>query len=315
MPDQLKLHLVVLAWGLTAVLGKLIGVPAAEVVMWRTFLATGGLVVVALAMGVTVRPGWREAAKLTGTGIVLGLHWVLFFTAAKVANVSICLVGAPTMLLWGTLLERLLLGGRRIKHYELVLGLIMILAVWIVYRGEISYSWGLTISLASAVVASLFGVINGELIKKHHPVTITVYEMGGACLVSGLGLWGMTAAGWEVYAWPGLRDWGLILILALVCTVAAYAVYVELLRRLSVFAINLANNMEPVYGILLATLVFGRAEKMTPGFYAGTGVILAAVLVHPMLVRRYESVGGASPSSPSSPSSSSRSSRPGGSAE
>ena len=141
-------------------------------------------------------------------------------------------------------------------------------------------------ALGSALLAAVFSVINGNLTQKHSPYQITFYEMAGACLFTllfmpvyseflsdGVGI---------QWAWEGM-DWFWLLILGGICTVYAFSVSVDLMKRLSVFSINLTVNLEPVYGIVLAVLIFGESEKMTPQFYLGTAIILVSVLSYPIL--------------------------------
>src|SRR5690606_37797841 len=113
---------------------------------------------------------------------------------------------------------------------------------------------------------------------------ITFYEMIGACLFTALIL-----LGYQVYYMdvalqlvPTAMDWLWLFLLAGICTVYAFSVSVELMKRLTAFAVNLTVNLEPVYGIILAVLLFGEKEKMTPGFYLGTSVILLSVCLYPL---------------------------------
>jgi drug/metabolite transporter (DMT)-like permease len=155
----------------------------------------------------------------------------------------------------------------------------------VIFSFEGGYWLGLFMALASAFLAAVFSVINGKLTQKHSPYQITFYEMAGACLFSALFMPIYT----QFISQDGLKmnwegnDWFWLLILGGVCTVYAFSVSVELMKRLSVFTINLTINLEPVYGIILAVLVFGESEKMTPQFYLGTAIILVSVLSYPVI--------------------------------
>lgn len=282
MRDHLKLHLVVLAWGFTAILGRLIDLPAVQLVVWRTLLAALGLYGVARMFRVSVRLPAAATAVLLGTGTLIGVHWILFFMAAKVSNATISVAGLPTTILWCSLLEAAFVPGKRLRWYEVVLGLMMVAAVWLILQFEFRYSFGLLLSLASAAVGSVFAVLNSRLVRHHHFSVISFYQMSGGCLVTLLAVPFM-----ESWTAPGAADLGWLLILSLVCTVYAYTAYVELLRRLSVFTINLVYNLEPVYGILLAAMILHEHHSLSPQFYAGTGVIVLSVLAHP-LIQRWE---------------------------
>ncbi|AMR28832.1 hypothetical protein A0257_18180 [Hymenobacter psoromatis] len=293
LKDYLKLHFIVLLWGFTAILGKLLTVPPVELVFWRTLLASTGLAGLLLAR----RLGWRvapaEALKLLGVGALVAAHWITFFLAARLSSVSVCLAGLATLALWTSLLEPLLL-WRRVRPYEVGLGLLAMLGLYLISQAEFNQLTGLLVAVASAGLSALFSVLNSQLVKRHAPVRLTFYEMLGACgsivlffpiysryFTQGVGL---------RLAWHGL-DWLWLLLLAGVCTVYAFSSSVELMKRLSAFVVNLTINLEPVYGIVLAQALFvlrvpgfGQ-EKMAGGFYAGTVLILASVLVHPVLDR------------------------------
>ena len=281
--DQLKLHGVVLAWGLTAVIGVLIHLPALELVVWRTAIAAAALAVIAPLLGGRLRVPGRTALGLLASGALIGAHWMFFFGAGKVSNATITVAALPTTLIWSALLEWWWY-GKRPRPYEVVLGLLMIPAVWVMVRFEFRHSLGFWFSIGAAVVGSVFAVINGRLAQKHHYATITFHQMLGACL--SLLPWLLARGG---VRWPAASDLGWLLVLSLVCTVYAFTMYVELLRRVSVFAVNLVYNLEPLYAMALASLFLGEHRELHPGFFFGVALMIGVVLAHPFLKRRDES--------------------------
>ena len=284
--DYLQIHLVVLAWGLTAILGRLIEVPAVEVVVWRTGIAALGFGLAARVWGVPLRVERRDALRLLGTGLLIGWHWVLFFLSARLATASIALAAMPTAMLWCSLMEPLVDGSRKWRPGELVVGGVMVGAVWLIYQVELSHWWGFTVGLAAAVLAAVFSVINKQLVKQWHGLTIGAYQMAGAFAGVVVALPWMAASGEAWLQAPSAIDWLWLTVLAVVCTVGAYLGYMDALKRVSVFTINVIYNMEPVYGIVLATLVFGAEEVMSAGFYAGAAIIVGVVVGLPW-VRRW----------------------------
>ncbi len=287
MRDYLQLHLVILAWGFTAILGKLITLPALDVTVWRTGLAAAGFGLVALATRRSLRLPRLETLKLLGIGWIIGWHWVLFFLAARLSTASVCLAAMPTGMLWCSLIEPLVNGRRRWHLGELVTGAVMVAAVALIYQVELRYWLGLSVGLVSALLAACFAVTNKQFAHRHAFAVLCFYEMAGAFAACVLTLPFFSHR--LLALAPSRADLGWLLVLSLVCTVAAYAGYVDVLRRMSVFTINVVYNLEPVYGILLAALVFGDKEKMSGGFYLGASVIVGAVLLMP-LVRRPEPV-------------------------
>ncbi|MEB2786657.1 DMT family transporter [Algoriphagus persicinus] len=282
--DYLMLHLIVLIWGFTAILGLLISLPAIELVFYRTLIASVGVAGLFLLKKKNLLIPFPSMIKVTGVGFVIAMHWILFFWSARVSTASVCLAGMATTSLWTAFVEPLF-NRTKIKWYEVGLGLMVISGLLVIFSFESGYWLGLSMALASAFLAAVFSVLNGKLAHKHNPYQITFYEMAGACLFTLLFMPiysnFMTNEGLQLN-WIGY-DWFWLFILGGICTVYAFSVSVELMKRLSVFSINLTVNLEPVYGIVLAVLIFGESEKMTPQFYLGTGIILISVLTYPVL--------------------------------
>ena len=279
--DHLKLQVVLILWGVTAVLGALIMLPAPEIVAFRTAIAS-------VILGVILRKRllipMGDALKFTVTGFVIGAHWVTFFLAVKIANVSICMVGIATLSLWTAILEPLFVRGRRFRLIDLLFGTVVIIGVALIYRGELKYSSGFLIALLSAFLAGVFSVINSFHIKKSGPYLITFYEMMGACLFAAATLLFLPG---ERDLVPSLHDWFYLFLLGGLCTVVAFSEYVNLLKRFSLFAINFASNLEPIYGILLAAFILKDYKDLGPGFYAGASVIILAILCYPVVRRLF----------------------------
>lgn len=286
--DFIKLHFIVFLWGFTAILGNEMTIPATDVVMYRTVLAS---VVLAGFMYFKQKSFGADKAYIGGlilTGLVISAHWFLFFESARVSNVSVCLAGMATTTFWTSLIEPVL-NKRKVRVFEVGLGLIVISGLYVIFRFEFNNALGLTLAMASAFMAALFSVLNAKFTKVLSQYTITLYEMVAAAI-------GITIfipiykhfflAEPAVYALPTIRDWGLLLILSVVCTVYAFSASVELMKRITAYVVNLTVNLEPVYGIILAVIIYGENEEMSGGFYYGTLIILAAVLSYPIIRRR-----------------------------
>lgn len=282
--DYLLLHLIVLIWGFTAILGLLVSMPALELVFYRTLIASLGLALLFAWKRTAIWVPLPHLFKILGVGVLIALHWILFFWSARVSTASVCLAGMATTSLWTAFVEPFF-NRSKIKWYEVALGLLVISGLLVIFKFETGYWLGLSMALASAFLAACFSVINGRLTRQHDPYQLTFYEMTGACLAILLVMpfysaWFTDGAGIQ-WGWLGY-DWFWLLILGGICTVYAFSVSVELMKRLTVFSINLTINLEPVYGIVLAVLIFGEREKMTPEFYLGTLIILISVLIYPV---------------------------------
>ncbi len=290
LTDYLHLHFLVLIWGFTAILGLLLEPLAAPaVVVYRTGMATLGLGAVLLISRQSLSVPPSDRLRLLGTGVLLGLHWLAFFGAARLANASVCLAGMATSSLWASLLEPLIL-RRRVRGLEVIMGAVVMAGLYLIFRFEFDKVAGLLVAIFSAMLSSLFTVINSRFTQRLPALVISFYELAGAFLTSlillGLYLWneGQTA---DMLIPQRPMQWLWLLLLAGVCTVYAYTAGVQLLRKFSPYLAVLTVNLEPVYGIMLAVLIFGKSENMTPGFYAGTLVILIAVLAYPFLTNRF----------------------------
>lgn len=281
----LQLHLLVFVMATTAILGELIHMPAAGLVVWRTALAAVGAGLwVTLVRRKPVWPGLRMAASLFGIGLIVGIHWVSFFAAIKLSNISICLAGFATVSLFTAFTEPLF-EKRRIRPFEVLLGLLVLAGIALVAGFERGNILGLAVAMLSALLAAIFPVFNRRLVTSGgDPLTMVGWEMIGACAAA-LALLPWIGGGVSLFDWRGL-DWLWLLLLAWACTVFAHAFHIHLLRHLSAYTVNLAINFEPVYGILAAAILFHEHKQLTPFFYLGMGTILLANLLHVLVMRR-----------------------------
>ena len=283
----LQIHFCVLLWGFTAILGKLITLPALPLVWWRMLI-----VVVALALVPGVWRGLRAMSRrllfaYAGIGVLVSLHWLTFYGAIKLSNAS---VGATCIAL-ATVFTALVepwLARRRFSKRELALGIAVLPGVALVVGGvPSSMRLGIAVGTLSALLVALFGSLNKRLVEHADPLTVTALELGAGTLV-------MTAlaplmpllfpafAG-KLFVLPGLHDALYLLGLSLACTLLPFTLSLVALRHMSAFAAQLAVNLEPVYAIILAIVLLGEQRELTPRFYLGVAIILAAVLLYPLI--------------------------------
>ncbi|MES2795011.1 MAG: EamA family transporter [Bacteroidota bacterium] len=271
-----ELHFVVVLFGFTAILGKLITLSALELVFYRTLLASLGLFGLIYVLKKSVLINKKDIIKLFGIGIIVSLHWFLFFYSARVSNVSVSLVGLATSTLWIALLQPFF-SKSAIRISEICLGVTMILGLYLIFNSDLNNWLGLLLSIGSGLMQAVFSLFNSKFTQKYHSFIITFYEMAGAFLTTGLFLFFSNQTSIFTGSYPNLQNLLWLLILAFLCSVYAYSAVVRLLKNISAFSVNLAINLEPVYGIILAYFIFGEAEKMTIGFYFGTFIICLAV--------------------------------------
>lgn len=286
--DYLKLHFLVFLWGFTAVLGKLVSIPSVEMVFYRTLLAAIGMAALIIMMRGTFATNRSDLIKILLTGIIVAIHWLTFFASGRIANPSTSLVGFATCSFWAAILEPLA-KRKQIQPLEIGLGLVVIVGLYIIFAGNFQYPLGLVLGIISGLTAAMFSVINSKLVVRVNSYTITFYEMLSACvfILICLPLYkNYLAEDGLLHLVPLWQDWIYIAIMAWACSVYAYSAAINLTKKLSVFFIQLALNLEPVYGITLALIVFGQKEVMGLNFYIGTVIILSAVALYPILKRR-----------------------------
>jgi drug/metabolite transporter (DMT)-like permease len=287
--EYFKLHFIVFLWGFTAILGKLITLPPVEMILYRTVLATIGLGAIMLFRKSDFRVESKDVPGLFLTGAIIAAHWIAFFGSARMANVSISLVGFGTASLWTAIIEPVS-RGRRIKGFEVFLGLCVIAGIVIIFSFDDGHRAGFLVAILSGLLASLFAVVNARYTERIAAGAITLYEMAGAALSIAVFL-PFYSRYWvddgTLSLVPTAHDWIYLLILSGVCTVFAFAVMLRLMRKIPVFFIQLTINLEPVYGILMALVVFGEDERMDVRFYIGSLIIISSILAYPLLRRRY----------------------------
>lgn len=293
MSDKLRaylyLHFCVFIWGFTAILGKLISLKTVPLVWWRVFLASGTLLLLLPArqwLGLSRRMVWR----LSLIGFLVGIHWLCFYGAIKLSNASVAVATMATTSFFAALMEPLIL-KQRIKWFELGIGLLVLPGMALVV-GNINWEMrvGFGVGIIGAWLASVFSSLNKKLIEHQPPppLVMSFVELSAATLICTLMLPFLYWQSTEIQLMPKGSDWYWLLILAWVCTLLPYYLSLKAMRHVSAFAINLTLNLEPVYGILLAALVFREDKELNPNFYLGMAVILLAVFSHPFLKKRFD---------------------------
>jgi len=280
----LQIHFCVLLWGFTAILGKAITLPALPLVWWRMTLVTAALLVI---------PGfWRGMAKLSsrqiaifaGIGTVVAAHWLTFYGAIKLSNAS---VAATSMALSPVLIAIVepLIVGRRFDLRELFFGIAVIPGVALVVGGTpLQMRSGIAFGVLSAFFVAIFGSLNKRFIDEGDALSITGLEMGAGALILAMAS-PLFPKSESAFVLPDQHDAILLFVLAMGCTLLPFALSLVAQRHLTAFATGLAVNMEPVYAIMLATVIFGEQRELGAAFYAGVGIIFVIVFSHPLLVR------------------------------
>ena len=285
--NLLILHFTVLIWGFTGVLGSLISISAIHLVWYRVLIAAVTLIVYHAATGKVVSVHKIDMLKFMGVGLLVGLHWVLFFQAIKISTVSVTLVSLSALTLFTSVLEPLF-HKRKLSIGDIVVGLVIILGIYLIFKFEFKYWLGISMGLGAALCASIFSILNGKMVQKTSPSIITQYEMIGAFI--GVSIVMLFTNQFNSEMALSNADLIYLLLLGSVCTALAYVLGVAVMKELTAFTVALVTNLEPVYGIVLAFFFLGSTEKMSTGFYAGAIIILGAVFVYPTLKNKIQNL-------------------------
>ncbi len=282
--SYVELHIAVLLYGFTAILGDLISLNALNIVWWRVLLSSIVLVFLVRITSLIRDVAWPTILKLSFVGVLIALHWVTFYGAIKLANASIALVCFGTTPFFTSLFEPLVF-RKRFVGLDIMIGLIVIPAMMlIVYSVDLSMRLGIYVGVLSAALSALFTSLSKLWMGDVSPFRVSFIELASAflflCLVVPFFVGSMSDL------MPKGNDWIYLIFLAVFCTCLAFYLTVRSLKKLSAFNVNLAINLEPVYGILLAIFILNEHKELNLNFYIGAFVIILAVFSYPMIKKR-----------------------------
>jgi len=280
-----QLHAAVFLAGFTGVLGKLITLNEVLLVWYRLLITVATLWVLYLFQKQIKRISWKEVFKIFGVGIIAALHWVTFYASIKNANVSVALVCFSSIGFFTAIMEPLLM-KHRIDYTEIFLGILTIIGIFLIFHFDPRFKTGIVIGIISAFLGCLFPIFNKKLLQRQSSETVTMLELTGGFLF-------LTIIIPMYIHWfptdqfiPGWGDLGWLLILSWVCTVIAFNLSMKALQKISAFTVNLTYNLEPLYGILLAFILFREDKLLKESFYWGLSLIVISVMIQTMLIYR-----------------------------
>ena len=284
LKNYLLLHLIVFIWGFTAILGALITIDAIPLVFFRMGLAVVFIAIYFLFKKDSFFVDKKGVLKFLLSGIIIAMHWVFFFKAIKISNVSVALVTMSTGAFFTSLIEPLFF-RRRIKPLEIILGMIVIGGLYIIFNFESQYKLGIIYALISSFLGALFSVLNGLFIKKYDANRISLYQLLFGFLFVAIYLFFNNSYSVAFFTLHS-TDWVYLFVLSSICTAYAFIMSVKVMKYISPYTVMLTINLEPVYAIILALFIFGDKEKMNPAFYLGEGIVLGVVLLNGIIKNR-----------------------------
>ncbi len=279
--NQIQLHFIVLIWGFTAILVALIPLNAIPLVWFRVAIASLTIFLFAKFRKINLSIDKPTFIKFFIGGVIIALHWASFFYAIKVSTISITLVTMSSSAIFVVLLEPVF-SDKKIKLYELVLASIAIIGFIVIFKVEQLYAKGIFYALISSILLAIFSIFNRKLTMEHKAIHIAFYELLSAFLflillmlvTNSFSLVAVNMTKYEIL---------FLIILSTVATAYPFVVATNLLKKMGSFTLLLTNNLEPVYGIILALLIFGEKERMSTQFYIGAFIIFCSVVVNSIL--------------------------------
>ncbi|MBA2563748.1 MAG: DMT family transporter [Chitinophagaceae bacterium] len=274
----IQLHIAVFLAGFTAILGKLITLNEGLLVWYRLFITVVTLWLLLYLKKEFDRLSVKNTVLIFGVGTIVAMHWVCFYGSIKYANVSVSLTCFSAVGFFTSIFEPVIM-KRKIDLFEVFLGLLAIAGIYLIFDFYPQYKTGILFGIISALLASLFPIFNKNLLKNFSAKTVTLYEMTGGLLALSLIIPFYLKFFPAEYYLPSVTDWLWLLVLAWLCTVLSFILQLNALKRVSPFTANLTYNLEPIYGIMLAFIIFHENKYLSSGFYYGLALILLAVIL------------------------------------
>lgn len=281
----IQLHIAVFLAGFTAILGKFITLNEGLLVWFRLLITVITLGAILYFKKQLLRIPFKDLLKIFGTGAIVAIHWVTFYGSVKYANVSVALVCFSASGFFTAFFEPLII-KRKISFIEVGLGLIAIAGIYIIFDFHPQYTLGIIFGIISAIGSSIFPIFNKKLLLTYSPKILTLYELGGGLLALTILVPFYLMQFKALYYFPSGSDWLWLLVLAWLCTVISFDLQLNALKKVSAFTASLTYNLEPVYGIILAFIFFKENENLNPAFYFGVALILLAVVLQMLRIRR-----------------------------
>lgn len=278
LKNYLHLHFLVLIAGFTAILGELISIDAIPLVWFRMSIAGVLMLLFIKFKKRSLKVPLKAVLRFSIAGVLIALHWITFFAAIKASNISITLAMFSTGAFFASLIEPLFY-KRKIIGYEIIFGVIVIAGVVIITQTELHYLLGIALGISSALFATLFAVLNGQFVKNYKASVISFYEFVSRVLFTSIFI-ALTEGFDTSYFQLTASDWTYLIILASICTAYAFIASIHVMKHITPYTLVLTYNLEPIYGILLAVIIFPQTETMQPLFYLGAGLIISTVLLN-----------------------------------
>ncbi|PXV63002.1 EamA-like transporter family protein [Dysgonomonas alginatilytica] len=281
----IKLHLSILIAGFTGIFGKLISLNEGVLVWYRVLITSVVFYFILLVTKNLPAIPKREIIKIGGVGLLLALHWIFFYGSIKASNVSIGVVCFSAVGFFTAVLEPLL-NRHKVSYKELFFSLIAVCGILLIFQFDVQYRMGIVFGIISSAFCALFTILNKRVGANHNSSSMLLYEMlGGFVFMSCILPFYLYFIPVESLT-PSIPDWIYLFLLSTVCTIGLCLLQIQALKYISAFTVNLSYNLEPIYSIILAIVIFGEAKELAPVFFIGLGIIILSILLQMISVSR-----------------------------
>ncbi len=281
----LQMHISILLWGFTGIFGKAIGMNAIMIVWYRMIISAVALIPFMIKHKQFILPDRKRLASIIITGFVVCLHWLTFYASIKASNVSIALSCFASVSLFSALLEPLFY-RKKIDKQNIILVLFVLVGIYIIFAFQQLYAMGIILALISALLGALFTILNKIFVSNDEPAPVTFIELISGFVFLSVLLPLILPAFNLSFQIPSKIDWVWLLLLSVVCTSVAFTLSLEALKKVSAFTMNLSVNLEPLYSIVLAIILFKENELLNNGFYIGAVIVISSVFIHSLMQYR-----------------------------
>lgn len=273
----IHLHFLIFLWGFTSIFGVLITLDPILIVWFRLLIA-------AILIFVFLFLIYKDSLRLSNSsffnffigGLLISIHWYLFFYSIKISSISLTLSILSTASLMTSFLEPVFY-KRPFRIHELVFGLIAVVGLVLIFGIQYENYFAILISLICTLLSVLFSILNGYLIKNHSSFQISFYEILFGLIITSLIIL-FSDIQFPLLISIKFTDWIYIFILGSLCTAYAFVASTYILKFISPYTMMMSLNLEPIYGIIFSLIIFGEKEYMSIQFYIGAGIIFLGVI-------------------------------------
>lgn len=276
--SYLILHIAVILAGFTGIFGKLISLNEVALVWYRVLFSTLILLLGFKILKIKRLDSLKDKIVIAQVGSLLMLHWIFFYASIKYANVSVGVI-CYCLTSFFTAIFAPIINKKRFNYEQLFLSLLTIVGISLIFHFDASYQLGIILGVISSSFSALYTIYNERIVLKYDSKMINYYQLGGGTILLGILMPFYYLIFPQLVYIPSLMDVVYLILFSIFCTIGLYILFAEALKNLSAFTVNLTFNLEPIYAIGLAFLIFDEAKEVNASFYWGLALVLLSVVL------------------------------------